>query len=72
MKIILLIGSILMLRIPSFAQAPDTMWTKTFGDAYVGGGENCGDVQVTSDGGYLGQVWRKWHFHLQGFRMMSV
>jgi hypothetical protein len=33
-----------------FAQAPDTLWTKTFGGSY---NETCNSVQQTSDGGYI-------------------
>jgi hypothetical protein len=34
----------------SFAQAPDTLWTKTFGGVYVDVGHS---VQETTDGGYI-------------------
>ncbi|MGB3477792.1 MAG: T9SS type A sorting domain-containing protein [bacterium] len=34
----------------SFAQAPDTLWTRAFGDAYR---DQAFEVQQTSDGGYI-------------------
>jgi hypothetical protein len=50
MKKILLIISIFLLNIPSFAQAPDIMWTKTYGGINEDQGYS---VQQTLDGGYI-------------------
>ena len=50
MKNIILVLFIIIISTALFAQAPDTMWTKTFGDS----GTDIGySVQQTSDGGYI-------------------
>jgi len=46
----LLFVSFILLQISSLAQAPDTMWTKTFGGSEIDGGNS---VRQTTDGGYI-------------------
>ncbi|MDP8268912.1 MAG: T9SS type A sorting domain-containing protein [Candidatus Tenebribacter davisii] len=49
-KVILIMHFLLMVCTVLVAQAPDTLWTKTFGGIYY---ENANSVQQTNDGGYV-------------------
>jgi hypothetical protein len=50
-RVILIISLLLtFLNTNLFSQAPDTLWTKTFGEYHD---SECNDVHQTSDGGYI-------------------
>ncbi len=53
MKRIVFVGIPLLITL-SFTQAPDTLWTKKYGDVYSDGGES---VKQTSDKGYIIAGW---------------